>query len=174
VGYGSVWKVLDEMIADFRKRGANVPPETVSNMKTAKTIIKIVQNNAECGENLQKIEKYLGTVQIYLVSEGEKKYGQKYADEWLARIDEASRKVSDTEEEKKRFVPGLPRQQSWIRIAPSAEWPLQKLGTLAREHDLSYMEQAESIMLICGPKENIKDFVKKIATEHKLKKGNRH
>jgi hypothetical protein len=174
VGHASVWKVLDEMIADFRKRGTNVPSETVSNMKTAKTIIKIVQNNAECGEDLQKIEQYLGTVQVYLVSEGEKRFGQKYADEWLAQIDEASRKVSDEEEEKKRFLPGLPRQQSWIRIAPSAELSLQKLETLAREHGLSYTEQAESIMLIFGAKENIKDFVKKIATERKLKTGKRH
>jgi hypothetical protein len=174
VGYTSVWKVLDEMIADFRRRGTDVPSETVSNMKTAKTIIKIVQNNTECGEDLQKVERYLGIVQIYLVSEGERRFGQKYADEWLARIDEASRKLSDEEEENKRFVPGLPRQQSWIRIAPSAELPLQKLKTLAREHDLTCTEQAESILLICGAKENVKDFVKKIATEHKLKTGKRH
>jgi hypothetical protein len=174
MGYASVWKVLDEMIADFRRRGADVPSEIVSNMKTAKTIIKIVQNNAECGENLQKIEQYLGNVQIYLVSDGEKRFGQKYADEWLVRMDEASRKVSDNEEEKKRFVPGLPRQQSWIRIAPSAELPLQKLKILAREQGLSYTEQAESILLVYGEKENVKNFVKKIATEHKPKTGKRH
>ena len=82
--------------------------------------------------------------------------------------------MSDTEEEKKRFVPGLPRQQSWIRIAPSAELPLQKLKTLAREQGLTCTEQAESILLICGAKENVKDFVKKITTEHKLKTGKRH
>jgi hypothetical protein len=174
MGYTSVWKVLDEMIADFRRRGTDVPSETVSNMKTAKTIIKIVQNNAECGENLQKIEQYLGSVQIYLVSEGEKKFGQKYAEEWLARIDEASRKLSDEEQEKKRFVPGLPRQQSWIRIAPSSELPLQKLKTLARKQGLTCTEQAEGILLIYGARENVKDFVKKIATEHKLKTGKRH
>jgi hypothetical protein len=108
-------------------------------------------------------------VQIYLVSEGQKRFGQKYADEWLARMDEASRKVSDDEEEKKRFVPGLPRQQSWIRIAPSVELPLQKLKTLAREQGLSYTEQAESILLVYGEKEKVKSFVKKIATEHKPK-----
>ena len=169
MGYASVWKILDEMIADFRRRGTNVPSEIVNNMKTAKPIIKIVQNNAEWGENLQKIEQYLGNAQIYLVSEGQKRFGQKYADKWLARMDEASRKVSDDEEEKKRFVPGLPRQQSWIRIAPSVELPLQKLKTLAREQGLSYTEQAESILLVYGEKEKVKSFVKKIATEHKPK-----
>ena len=174
MGYTSVWKVLDEMIADFRRRGTDAPSEAVSNMKTAKTIIKIVQNNPECIEDLRKIEQYLGTVQIYLVSEGEKRFGQKYADEWLARIDEASRKVSDEEEEKKRFVLGLPRQQSWIRIAPSAEMPLQELKTLARVHGLTCTEQAGSILLVCGARKNLKDFVKKIATVHKLKIGKRH
>jgi hypothetical protein len=174
VGYASVWKALDEMIADFRRRGTNVTSEIVSTMKTAKSIIEMVRDNAECRENLQKIEQYLNTVQIYLVSEGEKRFGQKYSDEWLSHIDKASRKVPDQEEEKKRFVPGLPRQQSWIRIAPSAELPLQRLETLAREHGLSYTEQAKSIVLICGTKQNVKDFVKEIATEHKLKTGKKH
>jgi hypothetical protein len=173
MGYTSVWKVLDEMIADFRRRGADVPSEIVNNMKTARTVIKIVQNNAECGEDLQKIEQYLGNVQIYLVSDGEKRFGPKYADEWLARIDEASRKVSDEEEEKTRFVPGLPRQRSWIRIAPSVELPLQKLKTLAREQGLTYVEQAERFLLIYGEKKKVKDFVKKIAAEHKPKAGKR-
>ena len=174
MGYTSVWKVLDEMIADFRRRGAGVPAEVTSDMKTAKTIIKIVQDNAECGENLQKIERYLGAVQIYLISEGEKRFGQKYADEWLARVYEASRKVSDVEQENKRFVPSLPRQQSWMRIASSAELPLEKLKTLAREQGLTYTEQAESILLICGAKKNVMDFVRKIATEQGSKTGKKH
>jgi hypothetical protein len=173
MGYTSVWKVLDEMIADFRQRGAVVPSEIVSDLKTAKTIIKIVQTNTECGENLQKIEQYLGNVQIYLVSDGQRRFGQKYADEWLAHIDEASRKASDVEEDEERFVPGLPRQRSWIKIAASAELPLEKVRNLARNSGLSYEEQSQNNVLIHGEKEKIKNFVKKIAAEHKPKAGKR-
>jgi hypothetical protein len=173
MGCASVWKVLDEMIADFRKRGADVPSETVSNLKTAKTILKIVQTNAECGRNLQEVEHYLGNVQVYLVSEGQKRFGQDYVDEWLPRIYEASMKVSDDEENEERFVPGLPRQQSWIRITASDELPLEKVRSLARDSGLSYVEQPENILLVHGEKEEVKNFVKKIATEHKSKTGKR-
>jgi hypothetical protein len=49
-------------------------------------------------ENIQKIEQYLLNVESYLVSEGQKKFGFEYADEWLRRIDKASRGASDEEQ----------------------------------------------------------------------------
>jgi hypothetical protein len=112
-------------------------------------------------------------VQIYLVSDGQRRFGRKYADEWLAHIDEASRKASDVEEDEERFIPGLPRQRSWIKIAASAELPLEKVRNLARNSGLSYEEQSQNNVLIHGEKEKIKNFVKKIAAEHKPKTGKR-
>ncbi len=36
MGYLSAWKVLEEMIADFRKKGAFVPSEIINELKSAK------------------------------------------------------------------------------------------------------------------------------------------
>lgn len=174
MGHSSVWKVLDEIIADFRKRGVEVPAEVVSSLKNAKTMMKIAQANAECEENIQNIEGYLENVQIHLISEGEKRFGREYADSWLARIDKASRTVDDEEKKEIRFIPGLPRLQKWIRVTPSNELPLEELKTVARKLNLSYIDQADGSLLVQGEDPKIKAFVKKVATEHKSKNRKQH
>lgn len=174
MGHSSVWKVLDEMIADFRKRGVEVPAEIVSSLKNAKTMMKITQASAECEDNIQNIEGYLENVQIYLMSEGEKRFGREYADSWLARIDKGSRIVADEEEKEIRFIPGLPRLQKWIRVTPSNELPLESLKTVARELNLSYTDQADGSLLVEGEDPKIKSFVKKVATGHKLENRKQH
>jgi len=168
MGYLAVWKVLEEMITDFRKRGVVVPEGVISDLKSAKTMIKILKADPSRGETVQKIEEYLGNVEAHLVSEGQKMYGTEYVDEWLKRLDEASRKIHDEEEEGTRFISGLPREQKYIRIKPSAELPLKRLKVLAEESSLLYNVQDDGCLLVYGEEERIKDFVKKIATKHRL------
>ena len=83
MGYLAVWKVLEEMAADFKKRGIAVPPDVVNDLKSAKTIIKVLKADPTYAENAQKIEEYLTNVESYLVSEGQKRLGPAYVDEWL-------------------------------------------------------------------------------------------
>ena len=84
---------------------------------------------------------------------------------WLKKINEASRKTSDEEEEKARFIPGLPREQNWIRVKPSSDLPLEKLKTLANESNLLCKSQDDGYLLIYGTDERLKNFVKKMTTE---------
>lgn len=168
MGYLAVWKVLEEMITDFRKRGVLVPTEVIGDLKSAKTMIKILKADPSRGETVQKIEEYVLSVESYLFSEGQKLFGTEYVEEWLRRLDEASRKIVEEEEEETRFVSGLPREQKWIRVKPSAELPLEKLKVLAEESSLSYNVQNDGCLLVYGEDERIKTFVKKIATIHGL------
>ncbi len=165
MGYSAVWKVLEEMLTDFRKRGLIVPAEVMSNLKSARTMIKILKADKSRGETLQKIEEYLGSVESYLVSEGENRFGSKYVEEWLGRLNEAGRKAFE-EEEEARFIPGLPREHKWIRVKHSAKLPLKKLKMLAEESNLSYKVQNDGCLLVYGENERIKDFVKKMATKY--------
>jgi hypothetical protein len=167
MGYSSAWQVLENMIADFRKRGINVPEEAMTNLKSAKTMIKILKADPSRGETLQKIEEYLGNVESYLVSEGQKAFGDEYVKEWLKRLEEANRKVD--EEEETRFVAGLPRKGKWVRVKPSAELTLEKLKKSAKELSLSYDIQNDGYFLVYGADECIKEFVKKIAAEYGFK-----
>jgi len=174
MGYFAVWKMLERMVTDFKKKGAIVPAEITDDLKSARTIIKIVQADPTCVENAQNIEQYLGKIEIYLISEGERRFGRAYVDEWLTRIDQASRKTPDDEEEKVRFISDLPREQKWIRLEPSAEMPLDKLVALADESNLSHKVQTDGHLLVHGPEKLLKDFVKKISADYKSKSGKEH
>jgi len=169
MGYLAAWKVLEEMITDFRKRSVDIPAEIMSDLKSAKTLINVLKADPSRIETSQKIDEYLLHVESYLVSEGKKFFGDEYVEEWLNRLDEASRKVSEEEKEATRFIPGIPREQKWIRVKPSAELPIEKLKLLAEESHLSYNVQNDGCLLVYGEEARIKDFVKKMATKYGLK-----
>lgn len=166
MGHLAVWKVLEEMITDFRKRRITIPAEVMNDLKSAKTMITILKADASCGETIQKIEEHLGSVESYLISEGQKMLGTEYVDEWLRRLDEASREPPEEEEEEKRFIPGVSREQKWIRVKPSAELSLEKLKLLAGQSKLSYKTQNDGYLLVYGEDDCIKAFVKKMATKY--------
>ncbi len=174
MGYLAAWKVLEEMVTDLKKKGITVPADIFGDLKNAKTIINILKADPSRGENIQKIEEYLGNVESYLVSEGLKRFGQVYVDEWLERRDQAGRKIVDEKEEETRFISGLPREQKWIRLTPSNELPLEKLKTLANESDLSHRVQTDGCLLVFGPDTAIKDFVKRITAKCKPKARKEH
>ncbi len=165
MGYLAVWKVLEEMITDFRKKGVIVSAEVMNDLKSANTMIKILKADPSRGETLQKIEEYLGSVESYLISEGQKIFGAEYVEEWLKRLEEASRKTTE-EEKETTFIPGLPKEQKWIRVKPSAELPLEKLKLMAKKSQLSFKIQDDNYLLVYGEDERIKEFVKKMATKY--------
>jgi len=164
----ATWKVLEEMLAEFRKRGISVPAEIMSDLKSAKTLINVLKADPDRVDTCQKIDEYLLNVESYLVSEGQKILGVQHVEEWVRRLDEASRKVFDEEEEEAKLVVGVPREQKWIRVKPSAELPVEKLKVLAEETNLSYSVQSDSCLLVYGEDERIKEFVKKMATKYGL------
>lgn len=172
--YQAVWKVLEQMVADFKKKGMTVPAHIIDDLKNAKTIIIILKADPSCGENLQKIEEYLRNVESYLVSEGQRKFGQAYVDEWLKWRNQAGQKIVDEEEEKTRLISGLPREQKWIRLTSSNELPLEKLKALAEESNLSCKVQNDGCLLVFGQDTALKDFVKKIAATYTSKAGKKH
>jgi hypothetical protein len=171
LGYLAVWKVLEEMVISLKRKEVTIPAEVISDLKSARTMIRIFKADPKEGETAQKVERYLGKTESYLVTEAEKRFGQEYANEWLRRIDEAARKAVDEGEYETRFIRGVPRRQKWIRLTPSAELPIERLKILAEESDLSYSVQADGGLLVFGKDEILKSFVKKIAARYRLKAG---
>jgi hypothetical protein len=169
MGYLAVWKIQEEIVTDFRKKGKTIPEKTMNDLKSARTLIKMLKTDTSQEDTLQKIETYLTNVESYLVSEGERLFGTEYVDEWLKRLNEASKKKAEPDEEETRFVPGLPRGQKWVRVKPSAELPIEKVKTFAEKSGLLYKMQNDGNLLVYGKDEQVKSFVKKMATEHGLK-----
>ncbi|MEM2104867.1 MAG: DUF2096 family protein [Candidatus Bathyarchaeia archaeon] len=166
MGYLSAWKVLEEMVAEFRKKGIPIPPEVIGDLKSAKTLINILKADPTCVETSQKIEEFLMKVESYLASEGQNKFGAEYVENWLRKVDEAMQKPHEEEEAETRFIPGLPREHKWIRVKPSPDLSLEKLKRLAEELNLSYEMQRDGCLLVYGVEACLKDFIKKIAEKH--------
>jgi hypothetical protein len=169
MGYLAAWKVLEEMITDFRKRGITIPAEIVSSLRHAKTLINVLGADPTRLDTSQKVEERLLSIESYLVSEGQKKLGKGYAENWLKRLNEAGSKVVEEEEKETRFVSGVPREQKWIRVKPSAELPVEGIKALADELCLSFNLQSDGCLLVYGEDRSIKDFVKKMTAKYGCK-----
>jgi hypothetical protein len=166
MGQVAVWKVLEEMIADLREKGMHIPTEIMNDLKSAKTTLRILKVDPTNAQTLQKADQYLMKVESYLVSEGQKTFGFAYVDSWLNRLDRAG-KERDEDQDEMRFIPGVPRQQKWIRVTPTAKMSIEKLKTRAHALNLGCTVQKDGSLLICGGDESIKDFVKKMALDYK-------
>ena len=167
MGNVAVWKILEEMIADFREKKMDIPAEIMDDLKSARTTLGILKVDPTNPETLQKIDQYMLKVESYLVSEGQKKLGFAYADEWLNRLDDAHREKGDEDQDETRFIPGVPRQQKWIRVTPTTEISIESLETTAHGLGLQSTVQKDGTLLVCGGDQGIKDFVKKMASKYK-------
>jgi hypothetical protein len=68
-------------------------------------------------------------------------------------------------EEESRFIPGVPRDQKWIRVEPITSLPIEKLKQLATETNLSFRTEKDRHLLVYGNAEAIKEFIKKMTTQ---------
>ena len=168
MGYLDSWKVLEEMVADFRERRISVPEGIINDLKSARTLIKVLNADPSNNEMVQKVEECFFRVESYFGSEGEKIFGREYIEEWIQRLDEAGKKPSQDEEEENRFLSGIPREQKWVRIKLSAELTEKKVKALAQESKLSLNVQ-DDYVIVYGEDEHVKRFVRKMATAFKAK-----
>jgi hypothetical protein len=155
--YLAKWKVLEDIVAEFRRRGVAVPADVINDLKSAKTMIMILKADRRSGEITQKIEENLEKIEICLVSKAQEQFDVEFVDEWLKKVEEA------------RFVPALPRGQKWVRVRASAEMSTKELRKLAEESGLSCNVQSDGYLLVCGEDQRIEGFVKKMATRYGLK-----
>jgi hypothetical protein len=165
MGYSAVWKVLEKIITEFRKKELPVPERVMNDLKAARTMIKIMNADEGHGETSQKIEEYLGSVEAYLVTEAEKHFAPEHIDNWLKRLEIANCETCEENAEESRFIAGVPRDQKWLRIEPLSNLPLEKLKQLAKETNLSTSVQEDGRLLVNGKTEDLKEFVKKMTTE---------
>jgi hypothetical protein len=135
MGYEAVWKILEEIVIELRKKGLATPQRVMNDLKSAKVYIKIMNaSEKDRGETAPKIEQYLGSVEAYLITEAQKTFAPKKIDDWLKRLDEASYGTCQTciepketrKKEEAKFITGVPRDQKWIRVEPLASLSVEK------------------------------------------------
>jgi len=165
----TTWKVLEEIVNEFYKKGIAVPQKVIDDLKSAKSLINIGETNeASHVEVNLKIAEYLGSVEAYLVSEAHKSFPPQTVDNWLKQIEKSSNATS-TEESKPepRLTPRLPRSQRWVRVKPLPNLSIDKLETIAVESKLSFRVEEDGQLLVYGNVNAIKEFIKKVTTQIK-------
>ena len=177
MGYSETWKILEEIIIELRKKGFTTPETVMSDLKSAKTMIRLIDAAEEGRSEIgPKIEQYLASVEAYLVTEAQKCFPSERIDEWLRRLQGSSCEVcgqpeSKTAEKDSRFVSGLPRDQKWVRVTPITSLPSEKLKQLAEESNLSVKPEKDSHVIVYGKAEDIKDFIKKMTKQASKSEG---
>jgi len=173
MGYGEVWKLLDELIMEFRKRSEPVPTNIIEDLRAAKTMIQVLNADPKRTEHIPSIEMYLGNVESSLIFVGDQKFGARFADSWMEKLLEAKKTIRIGEKEESwvpasKFVSGVPKGQKWLRVQVSAETPQDEIKRLAEEFGLSTKLQADGFVLVYGDDEQLKRFVQK--TGEKLRR----
>ena len=101
MGYTATWRILEDIIIELRKKGVTIPPNVMTDLKSAKLMINISQAEGSTGEVTQKVEEYLANVEGYLITEAQKTFGSERVDEWLRRLEAAICEVCEVKEKKK-------------------------------------------------------------------------
>jgi len=173
MGHNEVWKTLDSLIAEFRKRGQTVPPNIIEDLRSAKTLMQVLKADPKHAENIPTIEMYLGNVESYLIFEAHQKFGADFAEDWMQKLREA-RKTTEPEKEplepSSKFVQGVPRDQKWLRVQVSDEMPENEIKKLAAECSLSTRIQPDGYVLVLGDDSGIKLFIQKIGEKLQRRK----
>jgi len=170
MGYSETWKILEEIIIELRKKNLPVSESVMNDLKSAKTLIKLMDTGEDRGEIGPKVETLLADLEANLVTEAQETFSSERIDEWLRRLETSSciacgNQPKPLAKEESRFVPGLPRYQKWVRVNPIASLPGEKLQQLAEESKLSWKKEKDGHLVVFGKTDNIREFVKKMTEQ---------
>jgi hypothetical protein len=163
MSYDSYWKVLADFLIELQKRGEKIPTEVMKDLRSAKTIIHVLKADPTNAESISRVDKYLRNVESYAIFTAEK---LGIAENLLKKL-EYIKRVKDQERNGAvtRFIPGVPRDKSWIRIQISEDNLQENVQKILKESKLSHKMQKNGYMLVYGNEENIRIFVKKMAEQ---------
>lgn len=167
--YSAAWKILEEIVIEFRKKGIMIPEQVMTDLRSAKTLIKLMDAaDKDKGEVSLRIEQSLTSLEGYLITEAQKNFPPERIDEWLQRLNQPSCDTCSSTIDKEKetsFVSGVPRDQKWMRVKPIATLPIEKLKKLAEDAGLSSKPDKDDHLVVYGKEENIREFVKKMTNQ---------
>ena len=158
MSYDSQWEVLADLLIELQKRGEKIPANVMNDLRSAKTIIQVLKADPTHTESISRIDTYLRSVESYAIITAEKLGIVK---EWLKKLKEP-KKVEDKKRKGvvTRFIAGVPRDKSWIRIQISEDNLQENVEKLAKASKLTHKMQKNGYILVYGNGENIKSFMK--------------
>jgi hypothetical protein len=166
MNYEHVWKVLEQLILDLRRKGVTVSPELVDDLKSAQTYINIAKTDPTALDIVTDIELYLEKVESNVMYLAQTDVSDSYATEWLRRVSEArATGLDEAPPEKPKFVSGVPKGDHWVRLQVSDLIPEVDLNPLINQFNLSTIPQDNGYLLVHGKTEDVKAFLKEITSK---------
>ncbi len=84
-------KILEEMIIELRKKGFNIPPNVLGDLKSARTLMKVMDSSKkDLGETAPQIDQYLSSAEANLVTEAGKLLSAEKVEDYLKKLELAS------------------------------------------------------------------------------------
>jgi hypothetical protein len=163
MGHLDEWKAVEEMITVLRAKGIDIPPETMTELQSAKTLIHVLKADPSRIDTSQEIDKCLFNVESYVASKGQTMFGIEYVNRWLTRLDQAKEAFEEMKEEPK-LLPNIPRGAKWIRISPSTH-SIENSKKFADELHLSCIVQDEGLLIVHGEDQQLRELVRKMAAK---------
>jgi hypothetical protein len=167
--YSAAWKILEEIVIDFRKKGIVISEKAMTDLRSAKTLIVLMDvTDKDKGEVSLRIEQSLASLEGYLITEAQKNFPPERIDEWLRRLNQPGCETCSSTIDKEKetsFVSGVPRDQKWVRVKPIARLSIEKLERLAEDAGLSSRLDKDDHVVVYGKEENIREFVKKMTDQ---------
>jgi len=162
------WKVLSDLLVELRAHGAEVPPDVVKDLRSAKSLIEVLKVSPECEGVAGRIDALLANVEAFLLAEAEVRLGPEEAKRWGKKLSEAvSRAEVARLEERIRFRPGLPRGEYWVRVRTSDEIPRELVEELAGEEGVSVSPQPDGFLLVSGDRDKVRSFIRRLSEHFK-------
>jgi hypothetical protein len=159
----ATWKLLEHMVIELKKKGASIPPNVMEDLRAAKSMIQLSCMKGS-GDAIQKAEEFLANVEAYVINQAQTTFDSQTADQWLRRLEEANAEVCEEPTAENTYVTGVPRDQKWVRVEPINNLPTERLRKLAEEQNLQVKPQKDGRLIVYGPPESIKEFLKKMTT----------
>ena len=171
LSYEEKWDILADLLMKLQKKGENIPPEIMDDLRSAKTIIQILKADSMHKENSARADKYLRSVESYVIFTAEK-FGPETVEEWLKKLKESTKVTQKSTKTRTNFVHGVPRDKNWVQIQISKDTPKELVIKYAQENGLSYIERENGQIIVYGNKENINSFVKTMAEQFRVSRDN--
>jgi len=159
VNYEEKWKVLAALLIKLHERGEKIPTDVMNDLRSAKTMIQVLKADSTYRENISRIDTYLRNVESYGIFTAEK-YGTDLVEEWLEKLKEPKEVKIKEKNLVSRFISGVPRDKTWVRIETSEDISSEDIRQLINESDVSYKMQENGHMFVYGDWENIKSFMR--------------
>jgi len=164
MNYEYLWKALEELIVELKKKRVTVIPELVDDLKSAQTLIKIYSTDSTAIEVATDIERYLEKIEANLIYLARSDVGEKYSDDCLKIVHEARMKgLREKAKVPTTFVSGVPKGAHWIRFKISDLIDDEEVDMLLEKLGLLSAMQEDGYLLIHGKEESVKAFIREVS-----------